>query len=525
MKEITLILSLRAAAICGYIAVILIIHLEKRKLKSDNQGQGASIISEAERQAKLRNEHYQIRLESKLQDESEELESDILGRSEDLKVTESDLDSQEEFARKEQSRVDRKANEIANHQNRTDQAALRFGEMNATLEQQRVELIQVLETTAGLAAQKLKDQRRDDLIREQQLDSQRVLQNIEEEISLSAKRRGTRMLHRVQARYAPTFVWPKSVNSVEIKTARIEQQLHSDQTNLIQNLRELTEHVTIELLEKSDENYQPNIKLVGGFGVYREAARLTLEELLAKPPALWSKVELSYRKHLAELDRQAIRLGHEAMVKLKIKPVHPEILRMVGNLNWRTSYRQNQYLHTLEVAQLAGILAAEIGVDPELAKRSGLIHDIGKTIDYRIEGSHAVISGDYGDRYGEKRVVCDTAMSHHNDLVLETPLSYVLKAADTLSGARPGARVNLEEGYQIRLASIEEAVRSFRGVQKLAIMNGGREVHVEVQTGQIREGSLQELSTAIARKIEEQVAYPGQIKVLVTRRFEAVAVA
>ena len=258
----------------------------------------------------------------------------------------------------------------------------------------------------------------------------------------------------------------------------------------------------------------------------KEAARLTLEEILPKGKNYWDRsAKKVYQKHRTQLDQQAERLGRHAVAVLKLDNIHPEVQRMVGALNWRTSYRQNQFHHSLEVARLAGILAFELGVDPDIAKRCGLLHDIGKGLDYRIEGSHAVISGDYADRYGESKLVCDTVMSHHNDLVLETPMSYVLKSADTLSGARPGARVNLEEGYQVRLSAIEEVVKSFPGIQKMAIMNGGREVHVEVNHKKIREENLKTFTANIARKIEENVAFPGQIKVLVSRRFESVAVA
>src|SRR5262249_22269531 len=209
-------------------------------------------------------------------------------------------------------------------------------------------------------------------------------------------------------------------------------------------------------------------------------ARLALVELLTKGPTLWPKAGAIYDKHRAQIEQEAARLGRIAVRECQLMGIHPEIQKLVGYLNWRTSYRQNQWFHTVEVAKLAGILASELGVDPDAAKRCGLLHDIGKALDYRIEGSHAVISGDYADRFGETRLICDTVMSHHNDLVIETPLAYVLRAADTLSGARPGARVNLEEGYQMRLSGIESAVRSFPGVVSISIMNGAREVHVEV---------------------------------------------
>ena len=213
------------------------------------------------------------------------------------------------------------------------------------------------------------------------------------------------------------------------------------------------------------------------------------------------------------------------MRKLSLKGIHPEIQKLVGALNWRTSYRQNQWYHTVEVATLAGILANELGEDPDAAKRTGLLHDIGKALDYGIDASHAIISADYADRFGEKRYICDVVLSHHADLLVESPLAYILQTADTLSGARPGARVNLEEGYQIRLGAIQDAVYSFEGISDLAIMNGGREVHVQVFHNNVHTKELKSLAEKIARRIEDEVNYPGQIKVIVTRTIEATKVA
>jgi ribonuclease Y len=332
------------------------------------------------------------------------------------------------------------------------------------------------------------------------------------------------MLSRLLSRYEPVFAWPKATTQVDFTDPKQIEMLSSGEYSLLNDLKEVSEGVDIGF--GTDDNGRPLfIKVAGGYGIYKEAARLTLEEVLSKGPGAWAKATTVYERHKKLLQIQALKLGRQAVTELHLDGIHDEILRMIGALNWRTSYRQNQFYHSLEVAKLAGILAHEVKVDPDLAKRAGILHDIGKTIDYRIEGSHAVISGDYADRYGESRIVCDTVMSHHNDLVLETPLSYVLKTADTLSGARPGARVNLEEGYQIRLSAIEQVVRSFPGIIKLEIMNGGREVHIDVNYKKIKETKLEELTQAIARKIEADVAFPGQIKVIVSRRFEVVAVA
>ena len=225
------------------------------------------------------------------------------------------------------------------------------------------------------------------------------------------------------------------------------------------------------------------------------------------------------------LEKQSFNLGKKAADKLGIKDLHPELLMMVGALNWRTSYRQNQYIHSLEVATLSGIVAGELNLDVNILKRCGLLHDIGKGLDYKIEGSHALISADYADRYGESKMVCDVILAHHSDIVLETPEAYALITADTLSGARPGSRVNIEEGYQERLTALYDVVKSFPEVSKVEIMYGAREVHVEVNHKNVSEDSIENLMERIVKKIEEEVSYPGQIKVILTRRFEVSSVA
>ena len=322
-----------------------------------------------------------------------------------------------------------------------------------------------------------------------------------------------------------SFFGPKGVNHVEIEDPRVAEKLALEEVTLLTELAELSEGVNIVLVAPEKPEHKSIVRLGGGFGIYKEAAKLTLEDIIPRGPQHWARVKDVYAKYRTQLEHQATQLGRQALIELKLDGMHIEILKLVGALNWRTSYRQNQYFHSLEVSKLAGILATELGVDPDAAKRCGLLHDIGKSIDYRIEGSHAVISGDYADRFGESKIICDTVMSHHADLIVESPLAYVLQSADTLSGARPGARVNLEEGYQDRLTSIQDVVRAFPGVIKVEIMNGAREVHVEVHHKKVRENELEQLSKDIAHQIEENVAYPGQIKILVTRRFESVAVA
>ena len=328
-------------------------------------------------------------------------------------------------------------------------------------------------------------------------------------------------LGRVHSRYSPEFIWPRSLNSVEVKDRHKFELLRNDDS-LLRELEEIADGVQVKLL---DDERARVIKLTGGFGLSREAVRLTLNEVLISSRGSWGQAKQAYYRHNMRLEQEALKLGRRACRELRLDNIHTEIQKLVGSLNWRTSYKQNQWYHSVEVAKLAGLLGHELGVDPAQARRCGLLHDIGKAIDYRIEGSHAVISGDYADRFGEERLICDAVMSHHNDLIVETPLAWVLKSADTLSGARPGARVNIEEDYQSRLYAIEDLITGFRGVAKVMIMNGAREIHVDVDQSKVKEAELTDLSQRIAAKLSAELTFPGQIKIILSRRFEATLVA
>lgn len=507
----------------GYGLFLIMRMMLPKKLKSEQIGQRDLVIKKAHiRKNKIIQEaiaSQQQQLDLKIEVAEEQLED----AKQSAESIEQELSSQEDFAQKESARIGRIQKQVDLQKSKLVSIQTEYEKIKASL-QESTQLLQLgLSQAADCDLPKIRTNISEEIVSEYRLESQKRIKTFIEELQNQSKKMASRSLSRVLARYEPEFIWPKPTSHVEIENPRIVDQLRENDQHILTDLAKLTDGVEISLVQEK-ETQIPAVRFGGGYGIHKEAARLALEELIKKGWQ-WNKLEATYQKYVTDLNRQALTLGKRATRELGLTGIHPEIQTMVGALNWRTSYRQNQYFHSLEVAKLAGIIANEIGVDPDLAKRCGLLHDIGKGIDYRIEGSHAVISGDYADRYGENKIVCDTVMSHHNDLVLETPLSYVLKSADTLSGARPGARVNLEEGYQIRLSAIEEVVRSFNGITKIAIMNGGREVHVEVNHKKVKEDRLESFTNEIARKIEEHVAYPGQIKVLVTRRFESVAVA
>ncbi len=472
------------------------------------------------RHLKRKETEYQKRKLRRLKESEQELSEESLDSASNK---EEDLSRQDDFLKSEQVRLEGFQEEVNYRQGQISiiqSESQAIGEKVTTIDGV---IESELSKIAGEDVSKLQEKIKEQLADNRHREAVRHYEDIVTHFKESSKKQARRSLHQVLTRYEPNFFWPKSSNVVELGQSPHTMMFKLEHQPELDRLRELAE-IDIEFQEQQEK--RPGlIKLSGGMGIKREAARLAIIETTQGTISQWQKIDDSYEKYRQKLWHHALQLGNRAVRHLGISEIHEEIQRMVGFLNWRTSYRQNQYLHTFEVAKIAGILGEELGMDAEKARRCGLMHDIGKSIDYNIPLGHAVISGDYADRFGESQEICDTVMSHHDELIVETPLAYVLKTADTLSGARPGARVNLEEGYQMRLADLETAIRSFQGIDKVFIMNGAREVHVEVKPGKVSEHQIKELTEAIARKIEQDVAFPGQIKVLLTRRFEASAVA
>lgn len=519
------IIVLFASMVLGYgfyFAILKVMPLlEKREINKQKK----AVLREAKKQSESIKTQSSVQFDEEkailLEDLDESIKQEKLELQEEYELLNDQADGmtlEEQRVAKKESSMEEKEKAIALLDSLINE------KKQLVIEQQKLLSIK-LEEKADVDSQKISANLMRQIVDKRKLDCQKVIKSLDEELNSSARKRAQRLLERSLARYNPEFVWPKSVNVIDLPDEKTFEDLNGPHSYLIDNLKEIS-GVSIKIIESGKaENPHRFVKVAGGFGIYREAAWEVLNQLLILPTHQWKRGETLYEKQKKALESEAVLLGKKAIDQLHLQNIHPEIQKLVGALNWRTSYRQNQWYHTVEVATLAGILATELGVDPDHAKRVGLLHDIGKAIDYRIEGSHAVISGDYADRFGETRLICDTVMSHHSDLLVESPLAFVLRAADTLSGARPGARVNLEEGYQIRLDSISEAIRSFSGINDFAIMNGGREVHIQVNYKRVNENHVATLTKDIAKKIEEDVAFPGQIKVLVTRTYESVSVA
>ena len=262
----------------------------------------------------------------------------------------------------------------------------------------------------------------------------------------------------------------------------------------------------------------PEAVVLSGFDpVRREVARIALERLIVDGRIHPARIEEMVEKAQKEVETNMREEGEAAALEVGIHGLHPELIRLLGKLRYRTSYGQNALKHSIEVAQLSGLLAGEIGLDIRMAKRAGLLHDIGKAVDHEMEGSHIQLGVDLCKKYKESAIVLNTVESHHGDVEPQSLIACIVQAADTISAARPGARRETLETYTNRLKQLEDITNSFKGVDKSFAIQAGREVRIMVVPEQINDDDMVLLARDISKKIEESLEYPGQIKVNVIR--------
>ena len=334
-------------------------------------------------------------------------------------------------------------------------------------------------------------------------------------------REAKRVMEIGAARYQNHFLTERNISNIRLEPPVMEVVLAGGGA-----LHAALEEVGgVKVLVNEDETA---VRLDGQDSLGREVVRRALAKLLKKPesardaqaaPVEWvTKV----KEHL---DTEVRTFGKKAFQTLGVPRAHPEIVWLVGALNWRTSYTQNQWLHAVEASFLAGMMAAELGLDEKLARRATLMHDIGKALTHKIEGSHAVIGADIARRLGEPEIIANAIGSHHADEPPSSVYAYLVAAADAMSGARPGARREATEGFSTKVEDLERIGARHRGVDRAHAVHGGRELRVYVREREVDDLRVVELSSAIAAQVSEEMVFPGQIKVTVIRAFEAVATA
>ena len=402
---------------------------------------------------------------------------------------------------------------------REDALERREGELAGQREEltrERAEAATRLERVAGMSAARAKELLLQEIEEQARHESARRIRQIEEETKRDAERRVRNILSVVMQRLAAGHAAETTVSVVQLATDDMKGRIIGREGRNIRALENLT---GVDFI--IDDT--PGAVVLSGFdGVRREIARLTLEKLLQDGRIHPARIEEMYYQTKSELEGHIVELGEQGAFDAGVQGLHPELVKLLGPLRFRTSYGQNVLAHSIEVSQLAAMMAQELGASPKTARRAALLHDIGKSVTHEIEGPHALVGGDLARKYGESEAVAHAMEAHHNEVEPQTIEAVIVQAADALSGARPGARGESLEQYVKRLRDLEQIATRHKGVDKVYAMQAGREIRVMVAPGAIDDDAATLLSYEIAREIEKELEYPGQIKVTVIRESRAV---
>ena len=476
--------------------------LREGKLEADN------IVKEAKIQAKdaiVQSKQEFERATQNARREQQKIEQRLEAKEENLNKKEAQVEKlQQDLGRKNQELSDKSQN-----------LDKKMQEYNAMITDARGKL----ERVANLSAAEAKAMLIETIENEARVEGSRRAKKIEDEARELAEQKAKRIISIAISRFAGEYVSERTVAVVSIPSDDMKGRIIGREGR---NIRAIEAATGCDLI--IDDT--PEAVIVSGFDpVRREVARQALQRLCSDGRIHPSRIEEEVEKASKEIATIIKEAGQHAMYELGIHGVHPEIQRLVGSLKYRTSYTQNQYSHVIEVGWIAGMIAEELGIDVKLARRAALLHDIGKAIDHSIEGSHAVIGADFAKKFGEPAEVIHAIRAHHEDEKPSNSLAYIVQAADALSGARPGARREMMESYVKRVEDIERISNSFNGVEKSFAIQAGREVRVLVQHDKVSDQDSDLLARDIAHRIEDEVQYPGTVKVTVIRETRTQAIA
>jgi ribonuclease Y len=423
------------------------------------------------------------------------LEERILQREESLEAKLSDV------GRREQSLTDR------------ERELTRLAEQ---LRDARKEHLRELERIGRLTQAQAKQILLHEIEADARHESAKIVRQIEEETRRDADRRVRSILSVVMQRLAAGHAAETTVSLLSLPSDDMKGRIIGREGRNIRVLESLT---GVDFI--IDDT--PSAVVLSAFdGVRREIAKLTLEKLLQDGRIHPARIEEAYYQAKSEIDNHIVEQGEQALFEANVHSVHPELIKLLGRLKYRTSYGQNVLSHSIEVSRLASMMADELGASSKTARRAALLHDIGKAVSHEVEGPHALVGGELARRYKEAEAVAHAMEAHHNEVEMQTIEAVIVQAADALSGARPGARGESLEQYIKRLKDLEEIANNYDGVEKVYAMQAGREIRVMVAPGEVGDDEAALLSREIARDIERRIEYPGQIKVTVIRESRAI---
>ncbi len=479
--------------------------IDTKRIKEEAIKEAGSIITDANLQAK------EIIFDAKKKSEDEAKE-----RFKEVSAAEKRILQREDLLDGKLNQLDKREQEVKRSEKSLGDKTKYIDSLKAEVEDIRKKQISKLEEISSMTIDQAKQALMEILESEARHEASKMIKQIQDEAEAEADRKAKEILSTAIQRYSADVVSERTISVVNLPSEEMKGRIIGREGRNIRSIEAVT---GVDLI--IDDT--PDAVIISSFDpIKREIARQALERLVVDGRIHPSRIEEVVEKVTVEVNEGVWESGQQATFEVGVHGINPELIKLVGKLKYRTSFSQNVFQHSLEVAHLCGIMAAELGINQKIAKRVGLLHDIGKAVDHEVEGSHAIIGAEIAKRYGESSKVVDAIASHHNEAQVSSVYCFLVQAADSLSAARPGARREMLENYVKRLTDLEEIASSFKGVGKSFAVQAGRELRVMVEAESVSDEDTQILAKNISKSIEEKLNYPGQIKVVVIRESRAV---
>lgn len=505
------VLVIFGAIIAGVIVGYILKQLSSTKKIKSSESLASRIVEEAKKESEtikkeaiLQAKENLLKMKADFDRETKDRKNELDGLEKRIRSKEESLDKRIDLLTQKEVNIEGREKAIFSKETAIDE---KHRKLDAALEEQK----EKLEKIAGMSSEEAKKL----LIQSMEVDAKRdaaaTVRKIEEEAKLTGDRKAREIIAYSIQRYAGDYVAEHTVSVVNLPSEEMKGRIIGREGR---NIRAIEAATGIDLIVDDT----PEAVVLSSFDpVRREVARISLERLIQDGRIHPGRIEDIVKKVRTEVEQVIRETGEKASFDVGVHDVHPEIINLLGSLKYRTSYSQNVLQHSIDVAYLTGIMASELKLNVKEAKRAGLLHDIGKAIDHKIEGPHAAIGADFAKRFGENPRIIQAIATHHDDGRNNTLLGVLVQAADTLSAARPGARREMLETYVKRLEELEKIAHSFTGVDKCYAIQAGREIRILVENEKISDNDTVMLCNDIIKKIEGELTYPGQIKVTVIR--------
>ena len=477
------------------------------------------IIVDAEREANSVMREKLLEVKDEWYKKKQEYDNDANQKRNKIQAYEKQLAGREENIDRKVELLNKKERELHQIQRESDDKAKQIETKQTELDKMISEEIIRLERASGLSRDEAKKILIESLTNSAKTEAAQFLKEIRDKMKDSAKLEAQKIIVQAIQRSAADHAVETTVSVLNIQSDEMKGRIIGREGR---NIRAFEAATGVDVIVDDT----PEAVILSGFDAFRrEVARISLERLIADGRIHPARIEEVVEKVKSELEEEIIRGGENALLEVGLTGAHQEVVKHIGRMKYRSSYGQNLLQHSIEVAYLCGIMASELGIDPTLAKRAGLMHDIGKTVDRSIEGPHALLGYELAKKFNEHPIVINAIGSHHDDIPMEHAIAALVQAADAISGARPGARRESVEGYVKRLEKLESMAQSFQGVAKTYAIQAGREIRVIVEHDRVDDAMADQLAHDIAAKIQQEMEYPGQIKVIVIREVRSIAFA